>query len=126
MWLLISGEQTPLSVCHLRREKKEFTSGVVFEPLAAKGTHSLSEYARLQDTQTHLEDLRHLGLTNEEISLMLGGQEAPPCLDTGVALRLGKRTKDETESGLGADPMAQRQRLAAIEDVSHFLHLKNY
>lgn len=69
----------------------------------------------------HLEELRHLGLTNEEIGLMLGEEEAQSRLDTGVPLRLGKRAKVETDGGLGADPMAQRQRLAAIEHVSRFL-----
>ena len=116
-------QSKPAYYVPFRREKKEFTSGVIFEPLATKGTHSLSEYTHLQDTQTHLEDLRHLGLTNEEIGLMIGGDEAQTCLDTGMTLRLGKRTKEETGGGLGADPLAQRQRLTAVEEVSSFLHL---
>lgn len=65
-----------------------------------------------------LDELRHLGLTNEEIGLMLGDEEARPHLSMGAAPRLRKRAKEQTDGGLGADPVAQRQRITAIEQVS--------
>ena len=84
-----------------------------------KGAHSLTEYTRLQDSQTQLEELRHLGLTNEEIALLLGQEDTWPHLGTGAAPHLRKRSKQEADVGLGADPVAQRQRITAIEHVSH-------
>ena len=56
--------------------------------------------------------------------MMLGDEEAHHHLDPDVALRLGKRTKEDAGGGLGADPVAQRQRLTAVEHVSRFLHFK--
>ena len=84
-----------------------------------KGAHSLTEYTRLQDSQTQLEELRHLGLTNEEIALLHGQEDAWPPLVTGADPHLRKRPKEEADGGLGADPVAQRQRITAIEHVSH-------
>lgn len=95
-----------------------------------KGAHSLTEYTRLQNSQTQLEELRHLGLTNEEIVLLLGQEGAWPHLSTGAAPHVRKRPKEEADGGLGADPVAQRQRITAIEHVSnsfvYYAHLYIY
>ena len=48
---------------------KEFTSAVVFKPLAdeVKGLHSLNEYQNKEQEHSKLDQLRQLGLTNDEI-----------------------------------------------------------
>ena len=48
---------------------KEFTPAVVFKPLAdeVKGLHSLDDYQSKQKEYSRLDQLRQLGLTNEEI-----------------------------------------------------------
>lgn len=48
---------------------KEFTPAVVFKPIAdeVKGLHSLDEYQSKEEEYAKLDQMRQLGLTNEEI-----------------------------------------------------------
>lgn len=53
---------------------KEFTPAVMFKPLAdeVKGLHSLDEYQSKEEEYAKLDQLRQLGLTNEEIKYVKG------------------------------------------------------
>lgn len=50
-------------------QSRNFTPAVVFKPLASEveGLHSLEQYQVKKEEHTHLDHLRELGLTSEEI-----------------------------------------------------------
>lgn len=51
------------------QQSHEFTPAVVFKPLASEveGLHSLEEYQAKKEEHSHLDQLRELGLSSEEI-----------------------------------------------------------
>ncbi|XP_064636767.1 RNA-binding protein 41-like [Lineus longissimus] len=83
---------------HLK-QKKEFTSGVIYKPLVqdVQGQLSLDDYEELAEKDKQIEELRQCGLTREEVDLKLFSQVPD------------KRRR------LGADPAIQEMRISEID-----------
>lgn len=58
-----------VSLKNALEQSRDFTPAVVFKPLApaVEGLHSLKQYQEKEEEHNHLDHLRELGLTSEEI-----------------------------------------------------------
>ena len=105
-----------------RRDKKEFLTGSTIQPLIVSGSQSLEEFTRLQKQQKHLQDLRQAGLTDGDIVLKLGVEEARRLFDEADPLRPGGMQVGK--GTLAPNPDVNKERICAIEKVGETHQLK--
>ena len=65
--------KSTINNCRQLKKKKEFTSGAVFKPLQAEvmGQMTLGDYQGVVSRDRQVEELRLVGLTDDEIQLKL-------------------------------------------------------